>query len=105
MSKIEPTLLPGKPRLASDDSKLSDVQSISDDESKKENDLQNSFNDLLEKFSTLRNDNLKILKDVRDLELERDILLHDLSDSFAVCNSLKSENHVLIAKLNPYRMS
>ena len=46
----------------------------------------------------LRNTNLKIVKDVKNLELERDNLLKDLNDSHAICNSLKSENHVLIAK-------
>ena len=46
----------------------------------------------------LRNTNLKIIKDVKNLELERDNLLKDLSDSHAVCNSLKSKNHVFIAK-------
>jgi hypothetical protein len=52
----------------------------------------------MEKFSMLRNTNLKIVKDVKNLELERDNLLKDLSDSHVVCNYLKSENHVLIAK-------
>jgi hypothetical protein len=53
---------------------------------------------LKENFSTLRNTNLKIVKDVKNLELERDNLLKELSDSHAVCNSLKSKNHMLIDK-------
>jgi regulator of replication initiation timing len=53
---------------------------------------------LKENFSTLRNTNLKIVKDVKNLELEMDNLLKELSDSHVVCNSLKSENHMLIAK-------
>jgi hypothetical protein len=52
----------------------------------------------MEKNFTLRNTNLKIVEDVRNLELERDNLLKDLSDSHVVCNTLKYENHVLIAK-------
>ena len=46
----------------------------------------------------LRNTNLKIVKDFKNLELKKDNLLKDFSDSHAVCNTLKSENHVLIAK-------
>ena len=46
----------------------------------------------------LRNTNLKTVKDVKNLEPERDNLLKSLSDSHVVCNTLKSENHVLIAK-------
>ena len=46
----------------------------------------------------LRNTNLKIIQDVKNLELERDNWLKSLSDSHAVCNTLKFENHVLIAK-------
>jgi hypothetical protein len=52
----------------------------------------------MEKFSMLRNTNLKIVEDIKNLELEMDNLLKDLSDSHAVCNTLKSENHVLISK-------
>jgi hypothetical protein len=82
----------------SDDSNQSEVQSAYENESNKVSDLQNSFDNLKENFSTLRNTNLKIVKDVKNLELERDNLLKELSDSHAVCNSLKSENHMLIAK-------
>ena len=46
----------------------------------------------------LRKTNLKIVKDVKNLELERDNLLKDLSDSHVVCNYLKSKNYVLIVK-------
>jgi hypothetical protein len=81
-----------------DDSNQSDGKSDSDNESNRVSDLQNSFDNLKENFSTLRNTNLKIVKDVKNLELERDNLLKELSDSHAVCNSLKSENHMLIAK-------
>ena len=77
----------------SDDSKQSDVQS--DSESNRVSDLQKSFDNLI--FSMLRNTNLKIVKDVKNLELKRDNLLKDLSDSRVVCKTLKSENHVLIA--------
>jgi hypothetical protein len=52
----------------------------------------------MEKFSMLRNTNLKIVKDFKNLEIERDNLLKSLSDSHVVCSTLKSENHVLIAK-------
>jgi hypothetical protein len=52
----------------------------------------------MEKISTLRNKNLKIVKNVKNLELERDNLLKSVSDSYDVCNTLKSKNHVLIAK-------
>jgi hypothetical protein len=52
---------------------------------------------LMEKFSMLRSTNLKIVKDVKNLELERDNLLKDLSDSYAVCNTHQFENDVLIA--------
>jgi hypothetical protein len=52
----------------------------------------------MEKISTLRNKNLKIVKNVKNLELERDNLLKSVSDSHDVCNTLKSKNHVLIAK-------
>jgi hypothetical protein len=52
----------------------------------------------MEKFSMLRNTNLKIVKDVKNLERERDNLLKSLSDSHVVCNTLKFENLVLIAK-------
>jgi hypothetical protein len=38
----------------------------------------------------LRNKNLKIVKDVKNLVLERDNLLKSLSDSHIVCNTLKS---------------
>ena len=82
----------------SDDSTQSNVKSTSDNESKRVNDLQNSFNNLMKKFSMLKNINLKIVKDVKNLELEKDNLLKTLSDSHSVCNTLKSENHVLIAK-------
>jgi hypothetical protein len=82
----------------SDDSNQSDDKSASDNESNRVSDLQNSFENLRENFSTIRNTNLKLVKDVKNLELERDNLLKELSDSHAVCNSLKSENHVLIAK-------
>ena len=46
----------------------------------------------------LRNTNLKIVKDVKNLELEMDNLLKSLSDSHVVCNTLKSESHVVIAE-------
>jgi hypothetical protein len=82
----------------SDDSTQLDVKFTFDNESKRVSDLQNSFNNLMEKFSMLKNINLKIFKDVKNLELERDNLLKTLSDSHAVCNTLKSKNHVLIAK-------
>jgi hypothetical protein len=82
----------------SDDSNQSDDKSASDYESNRVSDLQNSFDNLSENFSTIRNTNLKLVKDVKNLELERDNLLKELSDSHAVCNYLKSENHVLIAK-------
>jgi hypothetical protein len=75
-----------------DDSKQSDVQS--DSESNRVSDLQKFFDNLMEKISMLRNTNLKIVKDVKNLELKRDNLLKDLSDSHAICNTLKSENHV-----------
>jgi hypothetical protein len=81
-----------------DDSNQSEVQSAYENESNRVSDLQNSFDNLKENFSTLRNTNLKIVKDVKNLELERDNLLKELSDSHAVYNSLKSENHMLIAK-------
>jgi hypothetical protein len=82
----------------SDDSNQSDVKSVYDNESNRVSDLQNSCDNLRENFSTLRNTNLKIVKDVKKLELERDNLLKELTDSHVVCNSLKSKNHVLIAK-------
>jgi hypothetical protein len=82
----------------SDDSNQSDGKSDSDNESTRVSDLQNSFDNLRKNFSTIRNTNLKLIKDVQNLELKRDNLLKELSDSHAVCNSLKSENHVLIAK-------
>jgi hypothetical protein len=82
----------------SNDSNQSEVQSAYENESNRVSDLQNSFDNLKENFSTPRNTNLKIVKDVKNLELERDNLLKELSDSHAVCNSLKSENHMLIAK-------
>ena len=46
----------------------------------------------------LRNTNLKIVKDVKNLELEMNNLLKSLSDSHVVCNTLKSESHVVIAQ-------
>ena len=46
----------------------------------------------------LKNTNLKIVKDIKNLELERNNLLKNLSDSHVVCNTLKFENYVLIAK-------
>jgi hypothetical protein len=82
----------------SDDSKQSDVQFASDNESNRVSDLQNSFDNLMEKFSILRNTNLTIVKDFKNLELERDNLLKSLSYLHDVCNNLKFENHVLIAK-------
>jgi hypothetical protein len=82
----------------SDDSNQSDDKSASKNESNRVSDLQNSFDSLKENFSTIRNTNLKLVKDVKNLELGRDSLLKELSDSHVVCNSLKSENHVLIAK-------
>jgi hypothetical protein len=57
------------------DSNQSDLKSASDNESKWVSDLQNSFNNLMEKISMLRNTNLKIVKNVKNLELERDYLL------------------------------
>ena len=82
----------------SDDSNQSDAQFAYDNESNRVSDFQESYDNLMEKFSMLRNTNLKIVKDVKNLELERDNLLKNLSDSNTVCNSLKSENHVLITK-------
>jgi hypothetical protein len=82
-----------------DDSQFINNQYPLENESKRENDLQNSFNDLVNKFSVLRNKNLEILKDVKNLELENNKLLETLSDSPAVCNTLKYENHVLIVKV------
>jgi hypothetical protein len=72
----------------SDDSKQLDVQS--DNELNRVSNLQNSFNNVMEKISMLRNTNLKIVKDVKNHELERDNLLKSLSDSHTVCNTLKS---------------
>jgi hypothetical protein len=82
----------------SDDSNQSDIQSTYENESNRVSDPKKSYDNLMEKISMLKNTNLKIVKDVKNLELERDNLLKDLSDSHAVCNSHKSENHVLIAK-------
>jgi hypothetical protein len=58
----------------------------------------------MEKFSMLENTNLKIVKDFKNLELEMDNLLKSLSDLHVVCSTLKYENHVLIAKNNPFKM-
>jgi regulator of replication initiation timing len=63
---------------------------VSDNESNRVSGLQNSFDNLMKKISMLRNTNLKIVKDVKDLELESYNLLQSLSDSHAVCNTLKS---------------
>ena len=82
----------------SNDSNQSNVQFASNNESKRVSDLKNSFNNLMDKISMLRNTNLKIVKDIKNLELEMDNLLKSLSDSHVICNTLKSENHVLIAK-------
>jgi hypothetical protein len=78
------------------DSNQSDDKSASDNELNRVSDLQNSFDNLKENFSTIRNTNLKLVKDVKNLKLERDNLLKELSDSHAVCNSLKFENHLKI---------
>jgi hypothetical protein len=57
------------------DCNQSNLKSASDNESKGVSDLQNSFNNLMEKISMLRNTNLKIVKNVKNIELERDYLL------------------------------
>jgi hypothetical protein len=105
MSDIDEEVLDDSPNYIafgasydSDDSNQSEVQFAYENESNRVSDLQNSFDNLKENFSTLRNTNLKIIKDVKNLELERDNLLKELSDSHVVCNSLKAENHMLIAK-------
>jgi hypothetical protein len=57
-----------------DDSNQSNVKSAFDNESKRVSYLQYAFNNLMEKISVLKNINLKIVKDVKNLELERDNL-------------------------------
>jgi hypothetical protein len=54
---------------------------------------------LFEKFSELRQQNRKKLKKLSEIELEKTKWLETLSDSHASCNTLKSENQVLIAKV------
>jgi hypothetical protein len=82
----------------SDDFNQSDVQFAYENESNRVSDPQKSYENLMEKFFMLGNTNLKLVKDVKNLELEGDNVLKDLSDSHVVCNTLKYENHVLIAK-------
>lgn len=52
----------------------------------------------METFSVLRKDNLRNLEDVCLLELKKSKLINNLGDSHAICNTMKSENHVLITK-------
>jgi hypothetical protein len=101
------------PFVCSEDVSQSDVNHLpmgisvnSDDESNdsicsNENAIEehNPFDLLMEKFNVLRKDNLNHREEVWVLELEKSKLSSDLKDAHAICNTLKSENHVLISKV------
>jgi hypothetical protein len=74
-----------------------DVKEFSDDEG--EDKLQDVYNVLYKEFSKLQKSNKRTLKKLEELVVEKDKLLEDLTDSNAVCNTLKSENALLIVKV------
>jgi regulator of replication initiation timing len=68
-------------------------------ESKEDYDLQNTYNNLFEKYSELRKQNKQNVKKLSKFELERSKLLETLSESHVACNIPKSKNHVLMEKV------
>jgi hypothetical protein len=79
-----------------DDYVTAELKDFSDDEG--EDSLQDAYNDLFKEFFKLQKSNKRTLKNLEELVLEKEKLLEDLTGSNAVCNTLKSENALLIVK-------
>jgi hypothetical protein len=79
-----------------DDYVTTELKDFSDYEG--EESLQDVYNDLFKKFFKLQKSNKRTLKNLEELVLEKYMLLEDLTDSNAICNTLKSENALLIVE-------
>jgi hypothetical protein len=61
--------------------------------------LQNAYNNIFLECIKLKKLNKQHLQKLKDVNLENDQLSITLTDSHAIHNTLKSENHILIAKV------
>jgi hypothetical protein len=73
------------------------VKKFSDDEG--EDKLQDIYNALYKEFYKLHKSNKRTLKNLEELVFEKEKFLEDLTDSNAICNTLKFENTLLIVKV------
>jgi hypothetical protein len=80
-----------------DEYATADVKESSDDEG--EDNLQDVYNTLYREFSKLQKSNKHTVKRLEELVVEKDKLLDDLTNSNAVCNTLRSENALLIVRI------
>jgi hypothetical protein len=84
---------------ASESNSLDSEFGICDKESEDEGDLQNAYNNLFLEYSKLKKLNKLHLQKLKEVNLEKDKLSSTLIDSHAIHDTLKSENHSLIAKV------
>jgi hypothetical protein len=84
---------------ASESNFLDSEHDIYDNESEEEGDLQNAYNNIFLECIKLKKLNKQHLQKLKDVNLENDQLSITLTDSHAIHNTLKSENHILIAKV------
>jgi hypothetical protein len=61
--------------------------------------LQDVYNTLYREFSKLQKSNKHTVKRLEELFVEKDKLLDDLTNSNVVCNTLRSENALLIVRI------
>jgi hypothetical protein len=84
---------------ASEFKSLGSDYGICDNESKEEGDLQEAYNHLYLEYSKVKKLNKEHLQKLKEVHLEKDKLSSTLIDSHAILDTLKSENHSLIAKV------
>jgi seryl-tRNA synthetase len=84
---------------ASESNSLDSEYGICDNESEEEGDMQNAYNHLFSEYSKLKKLNKQHLQKLKEINLENDKLSSTLIDPHAIHDTLKSENHNLIAKV------
>jgi hypothetical protein len=84
---------------ASESNSLDSEYGICDNESEDESDLQNAYNNPFLEYNKLKKLNKQHLHKLKEVNLEKDKLSSTLTDSHAIHDTLKSENHSLIAKV------
>jgi hypothetical protein len=83
----------------SESNSLDSEHGICDNESEEEGDLQNAYDNLFLECIKLKKLNKQHLQKLKEVNFENDKLSITITDSHAIHNTLKSKNHILIAKV------